>query len=286
MSFDKIPYDKQRLEAFRIRLENYGKAGEPISYSVSIDDIDIIPRTEDATLFGSIYELLDSKTQSLCVSEYVGETRNRKTTCFMFTNAQSAQTGTLNGIETNQPVQTIEERVQRQVEHATLKQNYDRTQRENQTLKQQLSVVLDKSDEQEKRIKELEYENEELKNLTDENSQNNILLTLGREALEKWLGTNTKKAEGPLSGTPQNEQQQDQKEQSEQERNEGPTHIAVPENEYNDYKFFSTLIQKFDPVKRGLVSQLVTHLSEHPEQIEEVFMNAFYKNEAHGNEEN
>ncbi len=278
MSFEKIPYDNQRVETIRIRLENYARTGNPIAYAITIDKMEIIPRTTDATLFSSIYEVLNENTRSLSISEYVGDTRNRNTTCFVFAATPSSNS-TLQGIDFQQQAETFEERVQKQVEQVTLKQSHDKVQRDNQTIKGQLNVLLDKCDklEEEKgelseKINELSHEKEELIKLQDENSQTKMLLALGKEALEKWMGI--KQAEGPLAGT---EQPGTRNAEQGQTSNEGPTHVAVPENEFKDYKFFTTLFQKFDPVERGLVSQLITLLTEHPELIEETFMNAFQK---------
>lgn len=278
MSFEKIPYDSQRLESIRIRLENFARTGEPIPYAVSVDGMEVIPKTIDATIFSSIYDLLTEKTRSLSIAEYIGNTRNRKTVCFYFTptpgNGQ-----TLQGIDVTQPVESIEEKVQRQVEQINQKQTNDRLQRENQTIKQQLNALLEKCDRLETDNDSLTAENVELKKLQNQNAEQNVFLELGREAIREWV--KSKKPDEPLSGTPGQEKQTEQGKQN----GEAPTHIAIPESEFENYKFFNDTFQKFEPIPRGLVTRLIELLGKHPELVEETYMNAFNTIQ-NGNEEN
>lgn len=269
MSFEKVPYDKQRLETIRIRLESHARAGDPITYCISVDGMEIIPKTDDATLFSEIYELLGEKTNSVSYSEYIGNTRNRNTTCFYFPGAiPNGQT--LQGIDTAGQNDSYEERVRKDVLQITQKQNNDRLQRENQTLKQQINALLEKCDTLKEEKEEVISENEELKRLQDENAQTNMLLSLGKDALDRWLGP--KKDTAPLEGVNQPEHTAE-----EQQNKENATHVAVPENEYNDFKFYTEFIKRFEPAKRGLLTNLNRLLSEHPELVDETYFNLFQK---------
>lgn len=273
MSFQKIPYDNAKVEAIRIRLENHSRIGEPISYAVTVDDLEVIPKTTDATLFQSVYDLIGPTTKWITISEYIGNTRNRNNTCFYFDGPKQLNGQTFHGIEEG-PAASFEDRVQKQVEQVTLKQNHDKLQRDNQTLRQQLDTLLKRNDE-------LEKQNGELIKLQDENSQTNVLLELGREALDRFLGPKPK--DGPLSGTEEHEQNGERKAETGNANNEEPTHVAISEREYEEYKFFTGLFKGFDKVQRGLVSQLLTLLTEHPELIESTYMSAFEKSQDDGN---
>jgi uncharacterized protein (UPF0335 family) len=293
MSFEKIPYDKQRLEAFRIRLENHERVGDPIYYAVKIDDMEIIPKTGDSSLFPTLYELLGEQTKSISISEYIGDTRNRNVTCFYFApiptnNNNPNNNSALNGIEIPSK-EMIDEQIQKGIYQESVKKERDQARRDNQTLKGQLNALLDKCDKLEEEKKNLENEkkaveeeNSELKKLQDENSETKLLLTLGKEAIHAWMGKN--KPENPLAGT----EQPDGTRQAEQGKtnSEEPTHVAVPENEYKDYKFFTALFEKFNSTHRGLISQLICALSEHPELVEEATMNVILKTQQNDNKEN
>lgn len=268
MSFIKVPYDSAKLDALRIRLENHSRIGEPIYYSVMIDDLEVIPRTADATLFATIDELIGPNTRFISVSEYVGNTRNRKTTCFVMDVNKLSEQPNLNGFDTQREDQ--QQSIERQVAHATLQRDFNNLQSDYNKLKQVSEAVLAKCDE-------LEEENEELKKMNDEKSQQGTLLSLATDLLNRFAPA---KADGTMSGTPN----QTQTERAEEGEGDGQVQVAISEDEYKNYKYFVELFQGFDPTQKGLVSKLIELLNDNPDLIEETFVEAYQKSQEDGTE--
>lgn len=267
MSFTKIPYDSAKLDATRIRLENHSRVGEPIYYSVMIDDLEVIPRTADATLFATVDELIGPNTRFISVSEYVGNTRNRKTTCFVMDAIKSTDTS-LNGMDA--PREDQQQIIERQVAHATLQRDFNNLQSDYNKLKQVSEAVLAKCDE-------LEEENEELKKMNDEKSQQSTLLSLATELLNRFAPA---KPDGTVSGTPE----QKQTEHAEEGDGDGQVQVAISEEEYKNYNHFVETFRGFDPTQKGLVTKLIELLSENPDLIDETFAEAYQKSKQDGTE--
>jgi hypothetical protein len=269
MSFIKLPYDNAKLDAIRIRIENHARVNDPIYYAVVIDDLEVIPRTSDATLFTTIDELIGPTTKYISISEYIGHTRNRKTTCFVMDVPKSADGSSLHGIETNRVDQ--QQSIEEKVEHATLKRDYSTLQTENNKLKHVNEVLLERNDK-------LEEENKELRRLHDADSQQTTFLSFATDILDRFAPN---KGEAPLSGTPE----QDVRQAEEGDKSDSPVDVAVPEQEYKNYQHFTEMFKNFDQVQRGLVTRLIELLSEHPDLIEETYMETHYKSQDNGNEE-
>lgn len=268
MSFTKVPYDSAKVDALRIRLENHSRLGEPIFYSVIVDDLEVIPRTTDASLFATVDELLGPNTRFISVSEYIGNTRNRKTTCFSMDVHKSTEQTNLNGLDT--PREDQQQAIERQVAHATLQRDHANLQTEYNKLKQVSEAILTKYDE-------LEAENEELKKLNDEKSQQGTLLSFAADLVERFAPP---KPDGSMSGT----SKQTQTEHAEEGGDDGSVQVAISENEYKNYKYFLELFQGFDPTQKGLVSKLIELLGKNPDLIEELFATAYQKSKENGTE--
>lgn len=265
MSFSKILYDNAKLDATRIRLENHSRIGEPIYYAVVIDDLEVIPRTADATLFATIDELIGPNTKYISISEYVGNTRNRKTTCLVMDSGKSEQPS-LNGLEAQREDQ--QQTIERQVAHATLQRDFNNLQSEYNKLKQVSEAVLAKCDE-------LEEENVELKQLNDEKSQQGTLLSFATDLINRFAPV---KDQGPLGNTPE----QKQTRRAEEGDGDSSVQVAISEREYKNYQYFVDLFQGFDQTQKGLVGKLIELLGENPELIEETFVEAYQKSQQDG----
>lgn len=268
MSFTKIPYDSAKLDAARIRLENHSRVGEPIYYAVAIDKVEVIPRTADATLFATIDDLIGPDTRYITISEYVGNTRNRKTTCFVMDVGRSSELTSLNGFDT--PSEDQQQYIERQIAHATLQRDHASLQTEYNKLKQISETILAKCDE-------LEEKNAELIRLNDEKSQQGTLLSFATDLLNRFAPP---KADGTMSGTPEQKQTQ----RAEEGDDDGQVQVAISEQEYKNYKYFEELFQGFDQTQKGLVSKLIELLNENPDLIEPTFVEAYQKSQQDGNE--
>ena len=265
MSFTKIPYDSAKLDATRIRLENHSRIGEPIYFAVVIDDMEGIPRTVDASMFSTIDELIGPNTKYISVSEYVGNTRNRKTTCFVMDSGKSDQPS-LNGLDAQREDQ--QQSIERQVAHATLQRDHSNLQTEYNKLKQISEALLEKVDA-------LEEEKTELIRLNDEKSQENSLFAFATDLVNRFAPIKT---ENPLAGTPESKSA----ESTNSHKADGQMHVAISEDEYKNYKYFLELFQGFDQTQQGLVSKLIELLGENPEMIEETFVAAYQKSQEDG----
>ncbi len=264
MSFIKIPYDNAKLDAIRVRLENHARVSQPIDYAIMVDDLEIIPRTSDPSLFATIDELIGPTTKYISVSEYIGNTRNRKTTCFMMDAVKPEFSQGLSGIEQPYHVEDKEEFVQKQIQLSNIQREHGEYQRENQRLKEQIQVLLTRCDK-------LEEDNGELATLHNEDAKKDLILELGKEALAFFTG---RKNEGPLAGA-----QQENMREAEQgnEKNDGQVQYAVPEKEYENYKSFVDQFEKFDSVQRSFITQLLDIFKKYPELIDETFESVFNK---------
>jgi len=267
MSFIKVPYDNAKLEAIRVRLENHARISEPIYYAVVIDELEVIPRTTDATLFATIDELIGPTTKYISVSEYIGQTRNRKTTCFVMDAFKGDGHGSLNGIDSSGHNEDQQQYIEKRVAQATLERDYSNLQTEHGKVKLLNDASLDKCDK-------LEEENSELKKLQNETSQENSFLTLAADLVRSFA---PQKPESPLSGTDQKAN-----ESAQSSGQDGQMHVAISEDEYKNYKYFTGLFENCDQAQQGLVSKLVELLSEHPDLIEETFVIAFQKSQDDG----
>ena len=260
MSFTKLPYDNTKLDAIRIRLENHARLNDPIFYSVVIDDLEVIPRTTDASVFTTIDELIGPNTKYVSISEYIGNTRNRKTACFMLDATKSTEQTVLQGIDPNG--EDRQQAISKQIELATLQKDYSLLQTEHNKLKQVSEALLDKCDK-------LEEENTELKKLQDESSQQSSILTFASEILERLVPA---KPGNPLSGTPESNNNPS----SGSGKDEGQM-VAVSEEEYKNYQYFVEQFKDFDQAQKGLLSKMLDLFVEKPEMIEEIFVTAFQK---------
>lgn len=272
MSFIKIPYDNAKVDAIRVRLENHSRIGQPIYYAVVVDDLEVIPRTSDATLFATIDELIGPNTKYISFSEYQGTTRNRKTTCFVMDAMKSESQQGLMGVATTLQGEDQQQYIERQVAQATLQRDYSTLQVEHGKLRQLSDALIDKCDK-------LEEQNAELIKLQNESSQASTFLTLASDVIKSFA---TPKADNPLSGT----QDQKMNEASGSVDKDGQMHVAITEEEYKNYKHFVNLFEEFDQAERGLVSKLIEVLSTHPKLIEETFATTFQKAQEDDDQEN
>lgn len=262
-----MPYDNSKLDAIRIRLENHARLNEPIYYAVVIDDLEVIPRTADASVFATIDELIGPTTKYISISEYIGHTRNRKTTCFVMDLQKSSEQTTLLGLNPEREDQ--QQYIERQVAHATLQRDHSTLQTELNKLKHINDALLEKCDK-------LEEENSELKKLRDEDSQQSTFLTFATDLMNRFVPA---KAESPLAGT----SDPNVKQAEQGEKSDGQVHVAVSEAEYQNYQHFVEMFKGFDHTQQGLVSKLIEVLGEHPHLIEETFVTTFQKSQEDGN---
>jgi hypothetical protein len=268
MSFNKIPYDSAKLDALRIRLENHARIGEPIYYAIVVDDLEVIPRTADATLFATIEELIGPNTRYISVAEYIGNTRNRKTTCFVMDTGKAVDQNNLNGLDS--PREDQQQYIERQVAYATLQREHANLQSEYNKLKQVSETLLTKCDE-------LEERNSELVKLNDEKSQQSSILAFASDLVNRFA---PQKTESPLAGTPS----QNVHEAADATNDEGQVQVAISEVEYKNYSYFVEQFSKFDQTQKGLISKLIELLAEYPELIEEIFVTTYQKTQEHGKE--
>lgn len=243
--YDREPFDDQRVEAIRIQLENLAAAGNPSDYQVILDDMEIVPRTSDTQRFTSFYDLIGPKSEDLIINVYSGSTRHKRGYHFYF-NGSKQQQGSLNGVD-------VQKTIDNEVARHTL-------QFENKLFSDQIKDLKDEilalEDENERIKTDNQSLREDLKKATGENGIANSVMGGVERLFNRYM---VPPQQPGLSGAPQ------------QQQNAAPAGtINVPIQEYDNFRQFAVLAEKFDPnTEFGKVLSIIKYLSDNKPALDE-----------------
>jgi hypothetical protein len=254
-SFAQEPYDEQKVEAIRVRLENYAAVGKPLDYQVFVNGEEIVPRTNDATRFDSIFNLLNENTKSLTIHEFQGESRHKKTSHFLISQPAQSTATPVNGFDVSSEVEK--------------RFNEFRLDFINKELEKDVKVLKDeviKLEAENKKLgDELSDTKEDLKKLIGEQSLGHQIIG----TLKELMPERHHKHSSPLSGT---EQQNEKKKEHVEET------VVLTKGEYENYKLFDQFMSPFNNAQQGQVMHLIEFLGKKTELIEETLQFIYSKN--------
>lgn len=243
--YEREPFDDQRVEAIRVQLENHAASGKPSDYQVILDEMEIVPRTNDVERFTSFYDLIGPKSENLIINVFSGSTRHKRTYAFYF-NGGKHQQNELNGFDVQK---TIDGEVARQT-----------LMFENKLFQEQLKDLKDEVIELEQENDQLKTDNqtlrEDLKKATGDNGIANTVMGGVERLFDRYMSPAQQKG---LSGPGQ-----------EQQGIAPAGKIILPIHEYDTYNQFSVLAQKFDlNTEFGKVLSIIKYLSDNKPAIDE-----------------
>jgi hypothetical protein len=250
-------YDEAKINALRLMLENNASAGQPITYKVVIDNEEIIPKTDNHTLFSTIDEVITPDTVYIDFIRYQPNMRNRRVTRFMIQpQADKEQLGNIPSPETvkmNRDYATL------QLSNHQLSFDNKRLNEENSSLKHKVDSLLDK-------YHDLAQEHAELKSLYDSDSSSKALITtLGNftnNALDIFRG----KPAQALSGMNETSKVQSESEPPKQSH-DSP---SLDETALKNFRFIESLMGGLPQHERAQVISILEQLGKQPEKIESV----------------
>jgi regulator of replication initiation timing len=240
--FNREPFDDQKVESIRVQITNMEATGSPVDYQVVLDDMEVIPRTSNADLFTSFYDLINENSRNLNIHVYSGTSRHKRTYSFYFSNAPT-KGGELNGFDAQQMVD-----YQVSIETMKMKLNFS---------EQQIKQYQDTIDELEAENEKLESENTGLRDdLKKALSENGIASTViqGVERVITQLAP--QRSNGALAGTP-----------AQNTPKHGTVSITAEQNA--DYQAFSALANRFEPSEFDNVLSVLGILAEDKSTIAE-----------------
>lgn len=78
MSIERIKFSKGRIALLKHSLQNSAKTGKPAEYEIFVDNIKIIPRTNNHELFDDFEGFMDNDTMTLTIVIYEGTSRRNR----------------------------------------------------------------------------------------------------------------------------------------------------------------------------------------------------------------
>lgn len=236
--YDREPFDDQKVEAIRVLLTNLASAGKPNDYQVILDDMEVVPRTSDVSQFVSFYDLIGPKTQNLVINVFSGATRHKRTHAFYFSDTR--QGGTLNGVDTQK---TVDEQVAR----FTLEF-------QNKVLTEQVKELKDELVTIEAENEQVKAENTELReDLKKATGENGIASSIMGGVERLFTHYMPKPNQQPLSGPGQ----------------PPPGSIILPLEEYDRFKSFGAIADRFEPHEFDKVFSILKFLAANKPAIDE-----------------
>lgn len=238
--YNREPFDDQKVESIRVQIANLAATGTPTDYQVFLDDLEVIPRTNNPDLFTSFYELIHDKTRSLNIHVYSGSTRHKRTYSFYFADMPK-QSGELNGFDAQQMIDN-------KVEIETLKLKVDFSEK-------QIKRYEETIDELEADNERLLHENNTLRDdLKKAHSESGVASTLmqGVERVVSQFAPT--KQQNALAGAPN---QQDSRHGS----------VVITSNQFAEYMAFSSLANRFTEVEFDSVMAVIGKLAENKSAI-------------------
>ncbi|MCA6392207.1 MAG: hypothetical protein IM607_12535 [Cytophagales bacterium] len=218
--FNREPFDDQKVESIRVQITNMEATGSPVDYQVVLDDMEVIPRTSNADLFTSFYDLINENSRNLNIHVYSGTSRHKRTYSFYFSNAPT-KGGELNGFDAQQMVD-----YQVSIETMKMKLNFS---------EQQIKQYQDTIEELEAENEKLESENTGLRDdLKKAHSETGIASTV-IQGVERVISQLSSAKNTPaLAGAP-----------SQQTQSNGNYEITA--QQYKDFQSFSLVANRFAP---------------------------------------
>lgn len=100
-----IPYNSERMNMLKQLLINNAESGKPTDYEIRVDDMKVVPRTNDVDHFDNHEEFVNEETRKVIVLIYDGTSRrNTQHTFLLKEEKKPQQQNTLSGIEVQKMV--------------------------------------------------------------------------------------------------------------------------------------------------------------------------------------
>jgi len=145
MSVIKAPYSEEKINLLKQLLQNSKQGGHAQDYEIKVDEMRVVPRTNDVEQFDNYEAFVGDTTRSVTIMIYDGTSRNNTKHIFSLQEEpRSKPAPSLSGVELEQKVQNgVEERVK----EIKRQMKYERMEEENEELREEnewLHEVIDK----------------------------------------------------------------------------------------------------------------------------------------------
>jgi hypothetical protein len=244
--FNRELFDDQKVEALRIQLTNLAANGNPTDYQVILDDMEVVPRTSNAELFSSFYDLISEKSKSLNIYVFSGTTRHKRTYSFYFSDPVKHEGG-LNGIDTQQIID-------QQVALKTLEM-------QNHQYDQQIKSFREEIISLESENKRLYDENESLKEDLQKTVGENGLAANIMGGVERMI----KHFVPGSAGNPQNTLAGAEH----QHQSAAPGTVTISLAQFDEFRGFAAMAETFEKAEFEKVLHIVKFLSQNKPAIDE-----------------
>ncbi|CAN5729212.1 hypothetical protein BH11BAC7_BH11BAC7_21320 [soil metagenome] len=247
--YEREPFDDQKVEAIKIQLQNLSVSGKPADYQVILDDMEIVPRTNNVDQFITFYDLIGHNSKNLTINVYSGATRHKRTYSFYFNEGNSAQG--LNGIGAVDPQKHFDERLARVTAEL-----------ENKQLSTLVKDLKDSVLELEDEIEELRTDNKTLtEDLRKQVGEGGIAGTI-MGGVERMFSKYMPGHEANLAGAPQS--------------NVPPVPIVapgtfnVPVKQYDNFQTFSAIANQFTEDEFAKVLTVLDFMAKNKPAVDEI----------------
>ncbi len=245
--YEREPFDDQKVEAIKIQLQNLSVSGKPADYQVILDDMEIVPRTNNVDQFITFYDLIGHNSKNLTINVYSGATRHKRTYSFYFNEGNSAQG--LNGIGAVDPQKHFDERLARVTAEL-----------ENKQLSTLVKDLKDSVLELEEEIEELRDDNktltEDLKKQVGEGGIAGTIMGGVERMFLKHMPVNAP----ALAGAPQNDVPPVSP----------PGTFNVPVKLYDNFQTFSAIANQFTEEEFSKVLTVLDFMGKNKPAVDEI----------------
>lgn len=244
-------YDSLKVDKVRKMIFLQQSAGKKMLYEIVIDDIKLIGKTDDVSLFDQYEEFIDSGTKKVEVLIYPGEkSKANKKYTYILKNDAPASSQTLGEVE-------IAKQIRKEVDVVKEQLKSEQLTRE---LKRDLDLEREKNRVAEEYITELETEIAQLEDKVKKNDNfGKISDTITTFVLPKLL-PESNNSDAPLSGTAK-------KQEASFSEVDGDSPLS--ETEKNQLALLKWMQQNLSKVQLMNFQNILNHLKKHPEHIQE-----------------
>jgi hypothetical protein len=246
--YDREPFDDQKVEAIRIQLQNLSVSGRPADYQVFLDDLEIVPRTNNVDQFITFYDLIGHNSKNLVINVFSGTTRHKRTYAFYFSEGSHSQGLNGVGIDAQKHFDEKLARVTADMENKQL----------NTLVKDLKDSLLELEDENEELKADNKELHEDLRKALGENGIAGTIMGGVERMFTKYMPENGK----PLAGIPQNPNTPAQASPS--------GTINVPIKKYDDFQSFSMIADQFSEVEFSKVLTILDFMAKGKPAIDEI----------------
>jgi hypothetical protein len=249
--YEREPFDDQKIEAIKIQLQNLSVSGKPADYQVILDDMEIVPRTNNVDQFITFYDLIGHNCKNLTINVFSGATRHKRTYSFYFPDGHEAQG--LNGAGSVDPQKHFDEKLARVTAELENKQL-------NAIVKDLKDSVLELEDELEEVKDDNKSLTEDLRKAMGEGGLAGTIMGGVERMFSKYIPNTA----APLAGIPQNNPAPIPAPTN------PPGTVNVPMKEYDNFQTFSAIANQFTEEEFEKVLTVIAFMGKNKPSIDEL----------------